>query len=175
MIKFVIIFTAYLVLVLTAYCFGGSVPGDAQLKLLELLITFSSVIFAVAGIWLAVVFPNVITGIYQASEVQEKNSQLKQASKLLIPLGLASTVAVVSMLSRVAAEPLQHIDFLVQGALANKILFSLIAVLTLTLFISLAFALSPGIQLLFNGMDHVKSEQRKGRYFSRASRNRNGS
>ena len=170
--KLGIISAVFIALALSAYCVGGSVQGNSQLKLLELLIAFSSVILTVTGIWLAVVFPNVITGIYQVSEIEKKKSQLKQASRLLIPLGLSSLVALVSTFFRVAAEPLQHIDFLVQGELANKILFSLIAVLTLTLFISLAFALSPGIQLLFNGTDHIKSEQRKRRYFSRTQRSK---
>ncbi len=155
---------------IAGFYFGRAISASDQLKLLELLISFASVVFAVVGVWLAIVFPNVMSGIYKNIPVEEKDVLIITAKRLLVPLFLTSFIAASSMLIRVLAEPLRLIPSITAGTCANGLLFSFILVANFYLFIALVIALAPGLQLLFDGMDVVKGEKRKNRYLSRTSR-----
>lgn len=153
----------------TGYFSGLQISLEDQLKLIELLISFATVVFAVVGVWLAVVFPDIMTGIYKRTTIEEKKELLSTAKRLLIPLFLASLIAAASMFVRVVAEPLKSITWINFGSYGNGVLFAFILCSMLYLFIALIFALAPGLQLLFDGFGVVKGAERKNRYLSRNS------
>ncbi len=156
-----------LTVAITGYLSGRQISFEDQLKLVELLITFASVVFAVVGVWLAVVFPDIMTGIYKRTPIEEKKELLGTAKRLLIPLFLASFIAAASMFVRVVAEPLKSVTWINIGTHGNGLLFAFILCSMFYLFVALVFALAPGLQLLFDGMDVVKSHERTNRYLSR--------
>jgi len=158
-----------LTVAITGYFTGRQISFEDQLKLVELLITFASVVFAVVGVWLAVVFPDVMTGIYKRTSIEQKRELLSTAKRLLVPLFLASFIAAASMFVRIVAEPLKSVTWIDLGACGHGLLFAFILCSMFYLFVALIFALAPGLQLLFDGMDVVKSHERRDRYLSGSS------
>ncbi|HFD33342.1 MAG TPA: hypothetical protein ENJ28_11630 [Gammaproteobacteria bacterium] len=163
------------ILLFSGYYFGRIVTLPSQIKLIELLISFSSIVFAVVGVWLAVVFPNVMTGVYKNTSVDEKQTLIDSAKRLLIPLFLASFISASSFIIRLLIEPLRGMSWVTEGEWANGVLFSFISIASFAIVISLILALAPGLQLLFDGISVVKGDSRRNRYLSRVSRTKKDS
>ena len=159
----------------SGYYYGRAVTLPSQIKLIELLISFSSIVFAVVGVWLAVVFPNVMTGVYKNISVDEKKTLIDSAKRLLIPLFLASFISASSFIIRLLIEPLRGVSWVTEGEWANGVLFSFISIASFAIVISLILALAPGLQLLFDGVSVVKGDSRRNRYLSRVSRTKKDS
>lgn len=152
------------------YYYGRIITVHSLIKLIELLISFSSIVFAVVGVWLAIVFPKVMSGIYKNISIDEKQNLIDSAKRLLIPLFIASIISGSSFMVRLLIEPLKEVPWIAEGEWANGVLFSFIFIASIALVIALVIAVSPGLQLLFDGISVVKAERRRNRYLSRASR-----
>lgn len=144
--------------------FGNSVPVNVQVGLMDHLLTISSVVIAIIGIWLAVVFPEVINGIYKSSAVTDKRTLYSNAKALLTPFGLAVGVAIVVIVLRVAIEPLRFLQWNISPPLARGCLFGVISGITMLLVISLALAALPGLAMLVSARDTLKSSERRERF-----------
>lgn len=150
------------------YFAGAEVSVRIQLELIDVIVSFASFVFAILGLWLAVVFPDVMAGIYKNNSIEEKRGLISKAKRLLLPLCLASMVAASGILIRIAAEPIMKFVWLSEVSLDNSILFAFITISFFTLVVALILALAPGIQMLFDGNDEVKRVERKRRYLSQA-------
>lgn len=148
------------------YYYGGFLPISSQMKLLDPLVTLSAVVFAIMGIWLAVVFPNVISGVYKESSSVAKKQLLFKAKRLLTPLLIATFVSISTIVVRIISEILlvkiHNIDQSIpRGLFFNYIIFS-----SLALIVALVLSVAPGLQMLFEADRSHKTCQKKERFCS---------
>lgn len=148
---------------------GAYLPGANQIRILDIIIIFASVIFAILGIWLAVVFPDVMSGIYDRRSAEDKRSLYHKGKRLIFPLVLASFCAFLALVIRICADLLASGGLVaVMGTgIARMMLFFIINILVVGLGVSLAMAVAPGLQALFEGYREVKKAEREERYFVR--------
>lgn len=163
----VLIFFSTILFALIGFLAGAEVPVPSQLKLIDVIVSFASFVFAILGLWLAVVFPEVMAGIYKDNSIEEKKGLISRAKKLLLPLCLASVVAASGIFVKIAAEPIMKFTWLREETIDNSALFAFITVSFLMLIFALILALAPGIQMVFDGSDEVKRAERNKRYFNR--------
>lgn len=152
---------------------GVYLPGESQIRILEVIIIFASTIFAILGIWLAVVFPEVMSGIYKNCNAKDKRSLYQKGKRIIFPLVLASICAFSALLVRISAEVLANagVAAAVGVCAARSVLLFTIILLVLGLGVSLIMAIAPGLQMLFEGYRAVKKAEREERYFSRVQDN----
>lgn len=151
---------------------GAYVPGQNQIRILEVIIIFASIIFAIIGVWLAVVFPEVMQGIYDNHTAEDKRSLYKKGKRLIFPLVLASGSAFSALLTRIAAEVLANAGVAATiGSCTSRItLFTITVILVVGLGVSLVMAVAPGLQMLVDGYQAVKHTERNERFFARTQR-----
>jgi uncharacterized protein YacL len=169
--KVLIVFCIILFFASIGFFAGAEVPVRSQLELVDVIVSFSSFVFAILGLWLAVVFPEIMAGIYKKRSSGDKKKLVSRAKRLLLPLCLASMVAASGILVRIAAEPIMKFAWLSGETFDNSILFAFITVSFFILVVSLILALAPGIQMVFDGSDEVKKAERDDRYFKQSQNN----
>lgn len=126
-----------------AGCFllGRAIPIGEQMPVFEALRETASIIFAVMGIWIAVLFPFALEKLFKRA--QASDADLKTAQRLLRPM-LYSTIVIALVLLIEIAQPIlktlsipatahpwiRGFSFSVLGGLAylqlSSILFSLV-------------------------------------------------
>jgi hypothetical protein len=102
-----ILFILGLVFCLT---FGDGVKLERQLELFGALRDFSAVIFAVVGIWMALICPDAVKKVY-ANKDSDHQRQLRRLKFLIFPLVLSAICIFIAMSVEVFASALPSIQF----------------------------------------------------------------
>lgn len=156
-----------------SYNYGSEVPVSTQIDLLNFLVTISSVVFGVVGIWLAVVFPDVISGIYTNRSVDEKVTLYRKAKILLVPLLLVTAVTISTITFRVLIAIVCPLGGSLRPLNGSGVLFAFIVFASIALIWSLILAIAPGLQMLFEASWAIKKSIRKNRFIGKDSGSKN--
>lgn len=96
---------------ITFFQIGSFIPFADQKEILETLSTSSSIIFAILGIWLAILYPDNFTNI-----VKRENNQLKTDvifQKLTLSLVLTTLILISIIFSNVLMYIFKNMSFLI--------------------------------------------------------------
>lgn len=158
-----------IILVQSVGLFLTPIALDNLIKIIDTSVSFSAVVFTVEGIWLAIIFPNVLTQIYRKDkEITEKEALLKESYILLKPLLFGMVLLLISIIFRVLVEI--KLPFFSNEPWFLSMRFPFTVLLIEAIAYNLASALSPGINLYFSAAKELKIQQRKNRLFSNTSK-----
>ena len=124
---------AFLALIVGAVV-GGEVSFSDQLALLRSLAEFSALIFALLGIWIAILCPKVLDRILGQGENQAATAlpEIRAVNRLLLPLVLATSTVIFFLLLSFASPALRQCPWLIEHRiLCRSILYPVIGVLVL--------------------------------------------
>lgn len=153
--------------IILGYWFGGSVEFDNQLGMLEKVLTFSSIVLAVVGLWLAVIFPEVISTIYGNTPIEEKKSSLISAQWLLYPLFICSFVSAAALILMSLMEVTKGVYFGLMPDVFLSLTFSAIMLLAGLSLFALFCALRPGVEILLSGWSFIDRASVRQQHLSR--------
>ncbi|MES9907194.1 MAG: hypothetical protein ABW150_01635 [Candidatus Thiodiazotropha sp.] len=131
------------------YIFGREISFADQWPLYEALRTTASIIFGVMGAWIAIVYPEVLTKIFD-KKTENKKDEIRKIKRLLLPLGISTLILAAILVIGIASPILKQIDFFTARIdIARGISFSSLGILTLVQLWTLIASLAPGEHLLF--------------------------
>ncbi len=144
------IFTTIVLIVgYVCYSFGGGIPFEEQSKLYEALRTTAAIIFGVMGAWIAIVYPTILTRIFDKN-TKNKKEEVRKISRLLKPLAVSTFILATVLIISIAAPIFKQIDwFVAHTEIFRGISFSIVGILTLVQLWTLIASLAPGEHLLF--------------------------
>jgi len=116
-----LIFAIIAVALAVAWFLGASIPFEQQSKLLEGLRDSSAVVMAVLGIWLAVIFPEVLPKLFAGVPVQFDSVQLGRFRSVIYPLSLAAGIVALEVIVPWAAIVAKQIPFFLEHRGACRI------------------------------------------------------
>lgn len=92
---------------------GGAIPFEQQSHLLEGLRDSSAVVMAVLGIWLAVIFPEVLPKLFSGEAIHFDAAQLGRFRSVIYPLSLAALIVALEVVIPWAALVAKQLPFFV--------------------------------------------------------------
>ena len=133
----------------TFYFFGQKVVFVEQWSLYEALRTTAAIIFGVMGAWIAIVYPNSLTKIFDKN-YDNKSAEIQKIKRLLFPLTVSTSILAIVLLLGLLAPIIRQIDFFAKHAeIVRGMSFSTLGILTLVQLWTLIVSLAPGESLLF--------------------------
>lgn len=85
----------FIVVVIVSYFVGGTVAGTYQLEIYKILLTVSSVVFAVMGAWLSLLKVEIVNGVDSARTNEEGKEYVEKARRLVSPM--TSSAIIISL------------------------------------------------------------------------------
>tara|TARA_R100001039_G_C1794204_1_gene74261 strand:+ start:146 stop:679 length:534 start_codon:yes stop_codon:yes gene_type:complete len=137
----------------TAFHFGKEVPFSEQWPLFEALRTTASIIFAVIGAWLAIIYPERLRLSFKnADSTPETNGY--GVSKLFTPIVHSTAILCVILIFGVVAPLLKRMEWLeIHVDLMRGLSYALLAILTLWQLWTVVLTLIPA-DLIKSQADH---------------------
>jgi len=108
MTKKIIILSFVLILVASAY-YGSRVAVTEQIPLLDSVRSASSIVFAIFGAWMAIVYPRSVASL-GARVAETRLAALKEVENILVPMIMSTIILFVSMLLTVAGPVIRKMD-----------------------------------------------------------------
>lgn len=139
------------------FVLGKQVPFVEQQKLFEMLRNVAGIMFAVFGLWIGLLYPELRKRVFSRgathSEIPHKGIEAeredRQADHLLQPFFVSLAIVLVTVVVDIAAPILKRIDLLVQHkSLMLGISYSLVGLLALAQIVSIlqAMKLTDGLK-----------------------------
>lgn len=123
---------------------GGAIPFEQQSHLLEGLRDSSAVVMAVLGIWLAVIFPEVLPKLFSGEAIHFDAAQLGRFRSVIYPLSLAALIVALEVVIPWAALVAKQLPFFVHHKAACRIgSFGLLSALCLLQMFAILWMLIP--------------------------------
>jgi hypothetical protein len=154
------------------YRVGANIPIASQVGLLDHLVSFSSVVFGVVGVWLAVVYPSVMTGLFRGQTDFDAKKRLDDASALLLPLVLATLVSILALASRFAVEAVVAMSVSSQFSadVGRGLFFAFLLVLLGAVACSLLLSLLPAVRILTQRRAELAGQRTRKRIMSQVDK-----
>lgn len=95
-----------------AYVFGRAVPVSEQWPLFEALRTTASIIFAVVGAWLAIIYPDRLKFSFRGGDAPRGNGA--KFTALMTPVVHSTAILAAILVIGVAAPILRRVPFLLE-------------------------------------------------------------
>lgn len=109
--KRILLLVGAALIMVVAYFYGQNVALQRQLHLLDALRTASSIVFAIFGAWMAVVYTRVLQDMGSRS-AEQRRSALMRVEHIFVPLMFSTFVLVVSLILTFAVPLGEEIAFL---------------------------------------------------------------
>ncbi|HDR9081409.1 hypothetical protein [Burkholderia vietnamiensis] len=123
---------------------GGSIPFEQQSHLLEGLRDSSAVVMAVLGIWLAVIFPEVLPKLFSGMAIQFDAGQLSRFRSVIYPLSLAALIVALEVIVPWIALVAKQIPFFLAHKTECRVAaFALLSALCLLQMFAILWMLIP--------------------------------
>lgn len=149
MIK-IIFYGIFLLLTPIFAIYGKNVPFNDQKDILDSLKDTASIIFAILGAWIAVIYPQDLQKILKVQTIAEKENELV-FEKLIYSLILVTTVLIVMIISLPIINLIKNIDyFLKYKYILRSFLLVYIYIIALIQAHALFVTLMPNIKILFD-------------------------
>lgn len=132
-----------------AFLVGRNIPAHSQLEFFTSLLNVASIILAVTGAWLAIVFPNVLTTMYKA-DYENRDADLKKVRRLFAPMIISSVVVASTLVIQLLALVLHHNESLSllltpHTSTLRGLMFATIVGLGLSCISALVYCLAPAV------------------------------
>lgn len=154
---------------IVCFWFGKNIPVSEQLPLFDSLRETASIIFTVMGIWIAVIFPEVLQRLAhpRAGARSEKEKNYNTVRKLIFPMILSTFVIGIVLLLGISVPVLEHVTWAKKySPELRRISFAMLGVLSYGLFWSLIGTLIPQ-DIVLSGIKRIEDRKRLiARYFS---------
>ena len=151
----VVTYCVLVAVVFFAWIVGDRVSASSQLDMFGVLITISSIIFAVMGAWLSLMKVEIMSGVDRASNNEEGDMYVDRARSLISPMSASAIILALSLVFVFFYYTLGHFDFFKHHyLLIRRCSFVVLGALVFWQFSSL-------IKLLFEGVDFLVSLSRK--------------
>lgn len=98
-----------------AFWFGQSVPFAEQWPLFEALRTTASIIFAVVGAWLAIIYPERLKLTFRADSTPGTTESTVKMGQLLHPAMHSTAILCVVLLVGITAPILKQVPYLLEN------------------------------------------------------------
>lgn len=145
-------------IVAAGYWFGRSVPFAEQWPLFEALRTTASIIFAVVGAWLAIIYPERLRLSFRGGS--GGNGQAVKVGQLLHPAMHSTAILCVVLFVGIAAPLLKQVSALLEYRdVLRGVSYGLLASLTLWQIWTVVLTLIPA-DVLQTASDHEVRRQR---------------
>lgn len=132
-------------LVIISALLGNNIPIADQLPILRLLVTISSIVFGLMGVWLAVIYADSLETIFD-SELKsiEKKESVKNFRYLSKPMIVAAVIIAYVLLFNFLYPLLHQIEWLIQfNLLIRSISFTIISLLTVAQIWTIIYIFAP--------------------------------
>lgn len=112
------------------YCYGKNIPFSEQWPLFEALRTTASIIFAVVGAWLAIIYPERLKFTFKPTE--KKTSSNSNIGKLLHPAINSTVILCVILVIGILAPIIKQFSFIQDSRdVARGISYFILVMLTI--------------------------------------------
>lgn len=154
-----------LVLAQSIILFYSQIEHESLTDIVNMSVTYSGIVFAINGIWIALLFPQVFEKIYKKDEsLNDREEFLNDSYNLLRPLILGTLLLISSIIFRIIIE-IRLPFFLPQNWMLSLRLPIIVIILELISY-NLFLVLKPGVILYLEAYKVVKKEGRRKRMFS---------
>ncbi|TVL35309.1 hypothetical protein [Shewanella xiamenensis] len=149
----------FICLVLASLILGRHIPFAEQIPIYDGLRNTSSIIFAVMGAWIALLYPSKLSKAFGKKAYDEKEDDIEQINRLFRPL-IYSTFILMVVISVSFIVPLaKQINYFIQyKEFFRAISFAIIGSLTFIQFWSLILTLIPGDSIK-DDLEEVKQRE----------------
>lgn len=110
MIKYLFFILFFLFNAFLSFKWGGSITIESQTSSVEILQNISSVIFGVMGAWIAIVYPEALSGILKWQNT-DNDKQVLAVQKILMPIKIATFVLIYTLLFFWLSPIVSRIEF----------------------------------------------------------------
>lgn len=154
-----------LVLAQSVILFYSQIEHDSLTDIVNMSITYSGIVFAINGIWIAVLFPQIFEKIYKKDESLNNGEEfLNNSYNLLRPLIWGALLLISSIIFRIIIE-IRLPFFLPQNWILSLRLPIIVIILEFISY-NLFLVLKPGVIVYLEAYKVVKKEGRRKRMFS---------
>ncbi|MDE1143604.1 MAG: hypothetical protein PW999_29130 [Paraburkholderia tropica] len=123
---------------------GGAIPFEDQAHLLDGLRDSSAVVMAVLGIWLAVIFPEVLPKLFSGEAIHFDSGQLGRFRSVIYPLSLAALIVALEVVIPWVALVAKQLPFMVaHKSLCRVVAFGILSALCLLQMFAILWMLIP--------------------------------
>lgn len=149
----------YIGVIIISIYFGKYIPFKEQMPIYDGLRNTSSIIFAVMGAWIALLYPSKLSKAFGKKAYDDKKDDIEQINRLFRPL-IYSTMILMVVISMSFFVPLiKQINYLHQyKEIFRSLSFAIIGSLTFVQFWSLILTLTPGDSIK-DDLDEVKQRE----------------
>lgn len=149
------------------FSLGQMVPFVQQMKLYEMLRNVAGTMFAVFGLWIALLYPELRNKVFgrRASGASSEpvlpleTSESRQADHLLMPFFLSLIILLITVIVDVAGPLAKNIDVLVRnGWIVRGLSYAVVGMLAMLLIVSIV-----GAMRITDGLKAVISRGEKNR------------
>ena len=146
-------------IVVASILLGKHIPFKEQMPIYDGLRNTSSIIFAVMGAWIALLYPSKLSKAFGKTPYDEKKDDIEQINRLFRPL-IYSTVILMVVISMSFVVPLaKQISYLIEyKEVFRSLSFTIIGSLTFIQFWSLILTLIPGDSIK-DDLEEVKQRE----------------
>lgn len=95
-----------------AFIYGRNIPFKEQWPLYDSLRNTASIVFAVMGAWIALLYPEALSTLFKVGKIQGDFVRVRQINKLLLPLIYSTFVLSSILVVGIAAPILKQIPIL---------------------------------------------------------------
>jgi len=135
--------------IVMGYSFGEAVTYNTQSGLLDALRDTSSIIMAVLGIWIAVIYPNLLPKLLNDESVTFEKPQLERVRSLILPMVTAAIVICVTLALPSLVLVIKQVPSLMQHVpIMRRFSFALLCFLSWTQIYAVLQALIPAVLAL---------------------------
>jgi hypothetical protein len=155
-----LIFALFLVII--SGILGKNIPIADQIPILRLLVTISSIVFGLMGVWLAVIYADSLETIFDSelSSIEKKDS-IKNFRYLSKPMIVAAVIITYVLLFNFMYPLLHQLTFLKQFYLEiRSISFVLISLLTLAQVWTIIYIFAPAENIKNKAKHQVEKQAR---------------
>ncbi|HAV5392302.1 TPA: hypothetical protein JI093_12395 [Acinetobacter baumannii] len=146
----IFIYGIFLLLIPVFFIYGKNVPFSDQKAILDSLKDTASIIFAILGAWIAVIYPKDLQKIFKQKTDGEKEEELV-FEKLIYSLILITTVLIIMIISLPIINLIKNIEYFAQYKVSlRRALLVYIYLIALIQAHALFVTLMPNIKILID-------------------------
>lgn len=141
---------------------GGYIPIAEQLPVLNLLVTISSIVFGLMGVWLAVIYADSLKMIFDSElKAIEKKDSIKNFRYLSKPMIVSAIIISYVLLFNFLYPLLNYVQFLNEYYFIIRLSsFSILCVLMLAQIWTIIYIFAPAENIKNKAEHHIRKQNR---------------
>lgn len=151
-----------LLFLVAAFLLGGNVPIADQVPILNLLVTISSIVFGLMGVWLAVIYAESLKTIFDTElKAIEKKDSIKNFKYLSKPMIVSAAIITYVLLINVLHPLLITVDMLLEFTdIIRRVAFTVLTLFMLAQIWTIIYIFAPAENIKNKAEHHVSKQGR---------------